>query len=356
MTFSAESLIIFVGAGASAPFDYPPITGLRDRLLKVLPEKEGGLFRDLLDRKGVVDSEGVLQALELIDSVAKHGIGEMFTSSNVALSLWAQDRSMRFTDFVELCRSLRDKIQGAIFEIYQFRTECRSKFDLYSRLFSIVEKTTGTKEHSIYTTNYDRVMEEYCASSSRYELRDGFKINAKNRRNLWDVGSFDSAFSGEGLLVKLFKLHGSLNWKISDFGIEQVMPETRLERPTPIYKKDVLIYPGSKERPDQEPFRYLYDRLEAQLKSSDRCLVIGFSFRDSYLNRLFRDFVESGKKQLVHMTNSSMETIGRNLLEVGNTGEVQRYVKISRLVCIPRHFGDATWETALRSILEVKPF
>jgi hypothetical protein len=72
-------VVVFLGAGASAPFGYPTIAGLQDVLLKNLPDKEKGLFSDLVRRKGVDDVEGILQTIDLVETIANHGVGGILT-------------------------------------------------------------------------------------------------------------------------------------------------------------------------------------------------------------------------------------------------------------------------------------
>lgn len=342
-------VVVFLGAGASAPFGYPTIVGLQDVLLKNLADEEKDLFNDLVRRKGVDDVEGVLQTIDLLEIIANHGVGSILTDSFVTLSEMAKERSMKFSHFIELSRSLRNHIQEIIFDVYQFRPDCKSNFRLYSDLFSAISSVTKAKEYSVFTTNYDRIVEEFCASAENYDVRDGFRIDQKSKRNFWDARSFDLPQASNNTLVKLFKLHGSLNWKLSEFGLEQVMPEQRLGKPTPVYKQDVLIYPGSKERPEREPFRRLYDRFDSEMKRADRCLVIGFSFRDQYLNRIFREFVESGKGQLICMSSNASMIVAKNLLDLKDFDTLKVYTETNSFVSIRMHFGDNGWIDQLRN-------
>jgi len=110
----------------------------------------------------------------------------------------------------------------------------------------------GFHEYSIFTTNYDRIIEEFCGSMTSFEIRDGFSYNAKAGRNFWNAHSFDVPINPNTNTIKLHKLHGSLNWKLSPDGIERVSPEIRITQPKPMLIKDMLLYPGTKERPDQE--------------------------------------------------------------------------------------------------------
>jgi hypothetical protein len=341
--------IIFLGAGASAAVGYPAMAGLRTQLLDRIKGDERNLLYELL-RSEQSDAETVLQDIESIDSLVKRGLGKIFQGSSYAIftDMAGQKHTVLFQQFVDLCLSLREEIRDLIFDIYQFRTECVPRLGPYSQLFA----TFGSKrEHHIYTTNYDRIIEAFCARTKGFEVRDGFEYDSKTRTNLWRPVSFDYALPEDAVTVKVLKLHGSLDWKVGESGIERVSPEIRMEqRPTAIHKKDILIYPGSKEPPENEPFRTVYERFETQMKEADRCLVIGFSFRDPYLNRIFRDFVNSGKGHLWVMSKDCKDTVARNLLGLEKVDDLEPYLHTGRFVPIPCHFGEADWLTRLRNI------
>ena len=56
-------------------------------------------------------------------------------------------------------------------------------------IFKIVH--TGSNKIHIFTTNYDRSIEEYCSDSNRKLRRiDGFRRDEFNNRRIWD-GNFE---------------------------------------------------------------------------------------------------------------------------------------------------------------------
>jgi hypothetical protein len=294
------------------------------------------------------DTEAELQAVNSTIDLSGRSIGRIFDGSYVTYS-YGKPHSMDFKSFVKLSQSLCETIRDTIFDVYQFKP---GDISLYSELFSALTEATRSKQHYVYTTNYDRVIEEYRASTGGFTVTDGFAIDFRSRRNMWSPTIFDQAqLIADVSTVKLFKLHGSLNWRVSEFGIEQVMTEDILRQPTPVYKRNLLIYPGSKVPPEEEPFRTLYERFETQMREVDRCLVIGFSFRDPYLNRIFRDFVRSGKKQLLVMSSSCKETVANNLLELKSANEIAKLIEDNHFVPIACHFGDKNWLTMTTNAL-----
>jgi hypothetical protein len=87
--------------------------------------------------------------------------------------------------------------------------------------------------------------------------------------------------------------------------------------------------------------------------------VIGYRFNDPYLNRIFRDFVNSPNGQLLVMSKTCKETVAKNLLRMKNLDELKKYVGTDHFVPIPCHFGDKDWNTmttdALRIPLATEP-
>ncbi len=83
-----------------------------------------------------------------------------------------------------------------------------------------------------------------------------------------------------------------MNWKTSQMGIKRVRPEYHLIRPTPTYKKDIIIYPGSKEPPEPEPFPTLYPFPSQNNRNAKHCLVaIPYHFGDKDWSGLFSNTI-----------------------------------------------------------------
>ena len=349
-------VVIFLGAGASAPFGYPTMDGLQSQLMNRVEDTERDLLVGLPSLGGNKDVEVVLQHLDAIEGLTDRGLGEIFEKSWVEFSVLGKKQTMGFPELIKLCRSLRETIQDTIFDVYQFRPKSAENFQLYGQFFSTLASITRARELHVYTTNYDRIIEEFGVRNDGYQVVDGFQHDEKTGRYLWKPSSFDSPLPDVGRPLKLFKLHGSLTWKSGENGIERVAPEIRLKQPTTILKKDILVYPGSKEPPEQEPFRTLYERFETQMKETDRCLVVGFSFRDPYLNRVFRDFVYSGRGELLVMSKNCGQVVAKNLLDLRQATKLEDYLDRKNVALIPFHFGEGDWFTAFQNALYKLPF
>ena len=59
------------------------------------------------------------------------------------------------------------------------------------------------------------------------------------------------------------------------------------------HKKHVILYPGFKDAPEEEPFGLFHQHLEAMISAASHLLFIGFSFRDDYINSLLKNNTDS---------------------------------------------------------------
>jgi hypothetical protein len=138
---------------------------------------------------------------------------------------------------------------------------------------------------SIFTTNYDRVIESIWASGQHVsvfgrpvELRRGFSVvNAYQSGLAWNPSDYDSTGSPSDGTIRLFKLHGSLNWR----RVGSSLVETEANE---YAARSLLIYPlrGTKSFLD-EPFQTLFQHWRSEIAAATDCIVIGASMRDPHV-------------------------------------------------------------------------
>lgn len=128
----------------------------------------------------------------------------------------------------------------------------------------------------LFTTNYDLLMEQALEESSAPYF-DGF---IGSRKAFFDLGAVED----EGLLpprwTRLWKLHGSLNWRLEN-GTAVVRSDQKTN------EQSYLIYPShlKYDQSRKMPYLAMLDRLKAFLLSPSALLFIcGYSFADEHIN------------------------------------------------------------------------
>ena len=141
----------------------------------------------------------------------------------------------------------------------------------YSELVSWISGTQRKHSVEIFTPNYDLLIEE-AFERSRVAYFDGF---TGSHKPFFDPASISS----DELPVRwsrLWKLHGSLGWKI----VGNIVIRTGQREATELIYPDHLKY----DEVTRLPYSALFDRLRQFLMTPDTLLICtGFSFLDSHI-------------------------------------------------------------------------
>lgn len=141
----------------------------------------------------------------------------------------------------------------------------------YTELVSWISGTQREHSVEIFTPNYDLLIEE-AFERSRVPYFDGF---SGSYRPFFDAASVSSDVL-PARWARLWKLHGSLGWKISDNAVVRTGRRNATE----------LIYPDhlKYDQVRRLPYSALFERLRTFLLISDTLLICtGFSFLDSHI-------------------------------------------------------------------------
>jgi hypothetical protein len=104
---------------------------------------------------------------------------------------------------------------------------------------------------------------------------------------------------GSSFIVKLYKLHGSLDWRHENDAVQEVAADEYVGR-------NVVIYPVRKPVMD-EPFKTLFELFERRLDESQVCVVIGSSLRDEHLRQALVKRINAGTLRAVLVGGSTEE-------------------------------------------------
>jgi hypothetical protein len=220
---------------------------------------------------------------------------------------------------------------------------------LVSFLMSFASRAASRERLSIFTTNYDRLIENGCDLAG-LRLIDRFvgALNPVFRSSRVEV---DVHYNPPGIrgeprylegVVRLTKLHGSIDWRLENrilrrIGIPFGAPDNHSDVPSaPL--ETVMIYPNPAK--DVETTEYPYAELfrdfaAAACRPNSVLVTYGYSFGDDHINRVLEDMLTIPSTHLVII---GYENTGGRL---GNFCErIGRTAQIS--ILLGSHFGDLT--------------
>jgi hypothetical protein len=284
---------LFLGAGASVPYDKPVTSALKDRLIV----KYGGsndelhsVIHALVSKKSLPDIEYVLQAIRDLATFSEtHAAYALFFDNAPDWTLNTNSRNVELRKIIRQTPELRKIIERDVFEHYRWHKKTDTAVvAILEQIFKVL--SNQAPEVNVFTTNYDKAIERFCRLSSGYACVDGFDWDSEIKANVWQ-NKF--SYNGRRIPVYLHKLHGSLGWKehadgmIVNTDVEGISDDHNFEN-------NVLVYPTlcPKDGEEREPFKSIRDRFDQYMTEAEYCFVIGFSFRDEHINKIFRKFLE----------------------------------------------------------------
>ncbi len=193
---------------------------------------------------------------------------------------------------------------------------------LYHAFFELLPSApTSIREIDVFTTNYDRAVEAAYEHEGegpeRFELVRGFQRRGRARAPRFDPRIYEAPLS-EGLNVRLYKLHGSLDWRREGAAVVEVGADEYVGR-------NAVIYPLRKPSLD-EPFATLFKLFRMRLKDAHVCVVIGSSLRDEHIRRALVERVQAEALRVVLVDPRASDLRSGLEAEVGR-GQTARFVQ-----------------------------
>lgn len=339
---------LFLGAGASRAFGYPTTREFLEILRKGASRQEGALLESVVSVDLVQDVEHVLQFLDgVLATSSNNYVNAVFSSIRTIFPIKGGET---WEAYVRLCKRLKGRIISTLYVQYEFDpVKIDNVVRAYAGLVNLIQKYNAGGSRSrgtldVFTTNYDRVVEEFALNAkANIHLIDGFSTDSRSGRRLWNPTVFtEPSLNREESLLRLFKLHGSLNWRETSTGeIESVRTEQECRVDSRRYRRNVLIYP-TQSLSGQEPFDTLIQNLKKISTNCTTFLVIGYSFRDAYVNEVFIEHLRRNKDKgrdnnLVTVSPNSTKNMD-NLFDEG-IGRNEREKLNKQIRCIDAEFG-----------------
>jgi hypothetical protein len=283
---SSPEIIFFLGAGASVPAGASAIVELVDDFLKWLKRKRKQDYLKLTERiieilltyMTEIDIERLLEITERLENVDKDGILHFYDNcipllqENPGYHLISNANKPN-SDGGRQPESLSDIIKRFI-----KTTFTEKKLDV-RYLEPLNQFIKSYRPIHIFSTNYDICIETFCQEYDK-KYTDGFSPG-------WDVDNFEK----KDVDVLLYKLHGSIRWYRTGSGDYEasrlILDGTKVKLDTRQRAIPLILYPGRKLE-YIEPTLDMLVELKRKLDHAKYVIVIGYSFKDDHLAKMFR--------------------------------------------------------------------
>ncbi|MEM7315095.1 MAG: SIR2 family protein [Planctomycetota bacterium] len=166
-------------------------------------------------------------------------------------------------------------------------------------------KTRRRSSLELFTVNYD-ILFERSLEAARIAVFDGF---IGSYQPFFDSDAVGGKAGGPGTdWVRLWKLHGSINWRWAEFGSERRVVREQNTDPGEMILPSLHKYEESRKL----PYVALMDRLSAVLEQDDVLMIAcGYSFSDQHINeRIFGALERNPRTHVVSLTFSDIDLDG----------------------------------------------
>lgn len=221
---------------------------------------------------------------------------------------WLQKRSeviIETDSEIEVKNILLEAIRNSIPIEYPSDERFHTTLHAYIEFFAYLGDTRSaiddeTSVINLFTTNYD-LMHEWALEELRFSYSTGFSGSihptfSSNQFNQRPI-SFENRFKNRWMAInpyfRLYKLHGSINWKFSKGHVYQSLANQ---------DGTAVIYPSVEKHYEttQSPYSELIRELSKELQREATVLFMsGYSFSDEHLNNLLKQAVDSSEFQLI---------------------------------------------------------
>ncbi|WP_461258018.1 SIR2 family protein [Treponema sp. R80B11-R83G3] len=300
----SNNFIIITGAGISNLFGLPLTSGFTSLIKDSSKYQMNGLLSNYLGN-GISDIEKVMFTLEEFlddenNNLQKHILEaqEYFPSissstsghvNNIIYNTYKNIKENAYRYLLSLKTGIYNTLDNNNIDIEKACT-------LYINILSIMKKKYPDSKISIFTTNYDLSFENVCRREKGRFKKVGIDTDAINYGFIpqSDIFVFNPKYNDiERKPLEYYKLHGSLDWHYDD--LNNCTKSGANAYPSNPEKMPIL-YPGVKGRPKKEPFISLHNIFFERLQTVDMVIVLGFAFRDPYINDLIKISKMTNKK------------------------------------------------------------
>ena len=251
---------LLIGAGAPTAIQVenhkpliPDVAGLTDAVLSALEDEDRAVVETLMKE---IEATGSLVNIETILTQVRR-LAQAIGAASV--------HGLNARSYNELASRICIEIGKSV------RASLPSDPNPYTEVVSWISGTQRLHPVEIFTSNYDLLVEE-AFERARVPYFDGF---SGSHRPFFDAASV-STDELPARWSRVWKLHGSLGWAVSD----DIVVRTGERNATELIYPDHLKY----DHVTRLPYSALFERLRQFLLAPDTLLLCtGFSFLDSHI-------------------------------------------------------------------------
>lgn len=339
---SPDKMIFFLGAGASVEaggkgvvdlvFDFmnwlkPKSEPDFNVVEKIIAELDEWIAEQKIRRK--VDIELLLDAIEKLENAQKDILLKFYDNKEFILSNFKGDKHLSS----EVKLFIREK--------------CFISKEKTNYLKPVLPFVNRYNSLDIFSTNYDNCIEEFCDAQG-IKCVDGLDASG------WNVEIFRNLDEG----IRLYKLHGSIIWRQTKEGEYVRFPARATDESiltsSGITAVPFILYPGKKLEYSESGIDTLVE-LKKQLRHIRHVFVIGYSFKDEHITRLFQYAAKRNRKLVLFLISPSayqiydqelkfyqderfIESFSRSQTSRSHTAPLPSNLQ-ERVICLPYKFG-----------------
>lgn len=328
------SVVLFLGAGASKPLGFPTTAEFFDK------QKSGVAWspahKDVFEqirkflRKDIVDVEDALRLLDPCNEYMSSESGKFFDSF-----LRTRNSENLSDRVIQTAIQMKERC----FDVYGDTPDIENVSGVYSSFLN--ELGWENRKICLFTTNYDLSTDQLLriADERGIAASDGF-----DRWGRFNIQDYDQIGSSG---IAIHRLHGSMSWVENNGEIINTRTISRTQQ------KHLFIAPGYKGDPESsnesKPIIFAHQSLARTLGEAHLVIVVGFSFRDLFINRLFDTSFRNNKVLKMILVNPEFP----DYKDSGFKDLYERYK--GRIEHLDMPFGDNTILLPLQPFLHDEP-
>lgn len=278
-----QKILVFTGAGISVPLGLPATDGF-DPTIKKIHSNLRAQINSYYPNKDGQDIEKILFLLE--DFVRQNDFTHHIVKQGIGSDTF-RDVYNNLESYKAMAEAGIETIKADIYDVLESYDQKKSSL-LYSSMVKELKEEYGDDSAiSIFTTNYDLTFENGFADTAEELQNVGINdvfYGFGGARNGKAVYNPREDFDWNPKVIEYKKLHGSLDWNL-DRNNTCVKTGSAISPKSP--SRMPMLYPGFKGIPSSQPFIDLHEKLDKRLAEADMVYVLGFAFRDDFINNIF---------------------------------------------------------------------